>query len=69
MIKRLLFSILATIIYCDLFAQSISSNSPLCMDNAVNLELKASGGSTYVWRGPNNFTSINKTLLLLTQRL
>ena len=57
MIKRLLFSILATIICCDLFAQSISSNSPLCMDNAINLELKASGGSTYVWSGPNNFTS------------
>jgi Secretion system C-terminal sorting domain len=57
MMKRLLFSILAMIICCDVFAQSISSNSPLCTDSATNLELKASGGSTYVWSGPNNFTS------------
>jgi hypothetical protein len=57
MIKRLLLSILTMIFWCDSFAQSISSNSPLCTDNATNLELKASGGSTYVWSGPNNFTS------------
>ncbi len=57
MIKRLLFSLLTTLLTSLTFAQSISSNSPLCTDNSPTLELKASGGSTYAWTGPNNFTS------------
>ncbi len=33
----------------------ISSNSPICIGNT--LELKASGGTDYLWTGPNGFTS------------
>jgi hypothetical protein len=55
--KRLLFSLLTTLLTPLAFAQTISSNSPLCTDNSPTLELKASGGSTYAWTGPNNFTS------------
>lgn len=34
---------------------SVSSNSPICTSNT--LQLNASGGSYYSWSGPNNFTS------------
>jgi gliding motility-associated-like protein len=34
---------------------TISSNSPLCSSNT--LELKASGGTNYIWTGPNGFSS------------
>lgn len=57
MIERLLFNLLTTLLTPLAFTQSISSNSPLCTDNSLTLELKASGGSTYAWSGPNNFTS------------
>lgn len=57
MIKRLLFSVLSTLLYQLAIAQSISSNSPLCTDNIPTLELKATGGSTYFWSGPNGFNS------------
>jgi hypothetical protein len=58
MIKRLLLLLLSTLfVSYTVTSQSISSNSPLCTDNSPTLELKASGGSTYVWTGPNNFTS------------
>ncbi|WP_348800384.1 T9SS type B sorting domain-containing protein [Flavobacterium adhaerens] len=33
----------------------ITSNSPICIGNT--LELKASGGTNYLWTGPNGFTS------------
>jgi hypothetical protein len=57
MIKYLLISVFTTFLTPLALAQSISSNSPLCTDNSPTLELKASGGSTYAWSGPNNFTS------------
>ena len=38
-----------------LSSPEISSNSPICIGNT--LELKASGGTDYVWTGPNGFTS------------
>ncbi len=57
MINRLLFSVLATLLCHLATAQSISSNSPLCVDNRSTLQLKASGGTTYQWSGPNNFFS------------
>ena len=57
MFKRLLLTIL-TLFLCKLVVgQSISSNSPLCSDNTPTLELKATGGNTYAWTGPNGFTS------------
>ncbi|PWK27323.1 putative secreted protein (Por secretion system target) [Arcicella aurantiaca] len=58
MLKRLLLFLPLLILFCHtVVSQSISSNSPLCTDNSPTLELKASGGSTYAWSGPNNFTS------------
>jgi gliding motility-associated-like protein len=44
----------------------ISSNSPICIGNT--LELKASGGTSYAWTGPNGFTSTlqNPTILNAT---
>jgi hypothetical protein len=57
MIKRLLFCLITAFSYQLAIAQSISSNSPLCTDGSPTLELKASGGSSYAWTGPNNFTS------------
>jgi hypothetical protein len=32
-----------------------SSNSPVCLGNTLNIS--ASGGGTYLWTGPNNFSS------------
>ena len=37
------------------FAQKVSSNSPVCEGN--KLELKAEGGITYAWKGPDGFVS------------
>ena len=34
---------------------SVSSNSPICIGQ--KLELKATGGTNYLWSGPNGFTS------------
>jgi len=58
MIKRLslLLSLSIFLNYLS-FSQSISTNSPLCTDNSPTLELKATGGSTYAWTGPNGFSS------------
>ena len=39
-----------------LSSTTATSNSPICIGNT--LELKASGGPTYSWTGPNGFTSI-----------
>ncbi len=55
--NRLLFSVLATLLCQLTIAQSITSNSPLCVDSRPTLQLKASGGTTYQWSGPNNFFS------------
>ena len=43
-----------------------SSNSPICIGNT--LELKASGGTDYLWSGPNGFSSTeqNPTILSAT---
>lgn len=34
---------------------SIASNSPVCINS--NIQLNATGGTTYIWTGPNGFTS------------
>ena len=39
------------------FSQTISSNAPLCGNQNLTLELVATGGSTYAWKGPNGFSS------------
>lgn len=57
MFKHLLLTTL-TLLLCKLVVgQSVSSNSPLCSDSSPTLELKATGGNTYAWTGPNGFTS------------
>ncbi|MDH4461352.1 MAG: hypothetical protein QE277_08020, partial [Flectobacillus sp.] len=57
MFKRLSLTILTLFLCKLLVGQSISSNSPLCSDDTPTLELKATGGNTYAWIGPNGFTS------------
>jgi hypothetical protein len=58
MLKNLLSTFLLFFVFGNLgLSQSISSNSPLCTDNNPTLELKASGGSSYAWAGPNGFSS------------
>nr|MCU0471103.1 hypothetical protein [Arcicella sp.] len=39
------------------FSQTISSNAPLCGNQNLTLELSATGGTAYAWKGPNGFTS------------
>lgn len=41
---------------------SITSNSPICIGN--DLELTASGGTNYLWTGPNGFTSIEQSPII-----
>ncbi|MDI6051012.1 T9SS type B sorting domain-containing protein [Flavobacterium sp. XS2P24] len=41
-----------------LSSPEISSNSPICIGNTI--ELKASGGTNYSWTGPNGFASIEQ---------
>lgn len=41
----------------------ISSNSPICV--ADTLELEASGGDSYFWSGPNDFTSTNARISIV----
>ena len=51
----------------DCFSSTTAtSNSPICFGNT--LELKALGGTNYVWTGPNGFTSVlqNPTILNAT---
>jgi len=43
----------------------LGSNSPLCQN--ANLLLTASGGSSYLWSGPNNFTSSQQNPTLQAQ--
>jgi Secretion system C-terminal sorting domain len=56
---KLLYAIIAfcLLISYTTFSQSISSNAPLCGNANLTLELTATGGTTYAWKGPNNFTS------------
>ncbi|RTY86619.1 T9SS type B sorting domain-containing protein [Flavobacterium sp. GT3R68] len=42
---------------------SISANGPIC--NGNNLELSATGGTTYSWTGPNNFVSTQQNPIIV----
>ncbi len=35
----------------------VSSNSPVCIGDALNLTATGPAGTTFTWRGPNNFSS------------
>ena len=37
---------------------TVSSNSPLCAGNAINLTTPLVAGATYSWTGPNGYTSV-----------
>ncbi|WP_165825335.1 gliding motility-associated C-terminal domain-containing protein [Pedobacter yonginense] len=39
-----------------------SSNSPVCLDTEIKLDV--SEGNTFIWTGPNNFTSIEKNPII-----
>jgi len=56
---KLIYAIIACclIIIHSPFSQTISSNAPLCGNANLTLELTATGGTTYAWKGPNSFTS------------
>jgi gliding motility-associated-like protein len=36
---------------------TVSSNSPLCVNQTLNLNTSAVGGASYSWNGPNSYTS------------
>ncbi len=40
------------------FTPSVSSNSPVCAESALNLT--ANGGTTYSWAGPSGFSSVQQ---------
>lgn len=46
-----------------LLSPEVSSNSPICIGNT--LELKASGGTNYLWTGPNSFTSTDQNPIII----
>ncbi|MDQ3109122.1 MAG: ice-binding family protein [Bacteroidota bacterium] len=37
-----------------------ASNTPVCVDSAINLTAQAVNGATYSWTGPNGYTSSNQ---------
>lgn len=41
-------------------APTVSSNSPVCAGNSVNLTSTSVSGATYAWSGPNGFSSTNQ---------
>jgi PKD repeat protein len=42
-------------------AASASSNTPVCVGNAINLSTTAVTGATYSWTGPGSFTSTSQS--------
>jgi hypothetical protein len=58
--KLLLFCLLSS--STATFSQTISSNAPLCGNQNLTLELSATGGTAYAWKGPNGFASTQQKL-------
>nr|WP_294783981.1 T9SS type B sorting domain-containing protein [uncultured Flavobacterium sp.] len=44
----------------------LESNSPIC--TGTQLKMKASGGTSYLWNGPNNFTSSEQNPIILNAK-
>ncbi len=42
---------------CTILPPPASSNSPVCINNNIQLTAATAGGATYNWTGPNNFSS------------
>ena len=55
--KKIYHITLCLLLSYTAFSQTISSNAPLCGNQNLTLELAATGGSTYAWKGPNGFAS------------
>jgi hypothetical protein len=55
--KKIYPIILFLLFHYTTFSQTISSNAPLCGNQNLTLELSATGGTAYAWKGPNGFTS------------
>jgi PKD repeat protein len=57
-----------TIIVSSAPVSAISSNSPLCEGSALNLAATSVVGATYLWSGPNVFSSLtqNPTIISVT---
>lgn len=49
-----------TIFVSEYPSSSVNSNSPLCEGSALNLTATPSAGATYLWSGPNAFSSISQ---------
>lgn len=47
---------------CTVQGATATSNSPLC--SGTNLQLNATGGTSYAWTGPNSFTSTSQNPLI-----
>ena len=45
---------------------SVSSNSPLCEGSALNLTATSVAGATYLWSGPNVFSSLSQNPTIVT---
>ena len=41
---------------------TVGSNSPVCAGKQINIS--ASGGNSYVWSGPNNFSTTNQNIVI-----
>lgn len=59
--------ILLSTLHTDPLAITASNNSPVCQESGIMLSLSSTGGAspfTYVWTGPNGFTSTNQDPVL-----
>ncbi len=64
MVKRLLISFLTISVWCKSNAQSITSNSPLCVDSKPTLQLKPRVGQPINGRVLTIFSPTTKSLPL-----
>lgn len=54
-------SMVATTTVSIISQPDVTSNTPLCVGQQLNLNVTAVPGATYTWTGPNGFTDITRT--------